>query len=197
MIKKKIKSKFRHQYDVLESFSNDIYIADYTEQSKKDKSNRSVEFSSPNEPKDISSFVVRNTPKIKISGIIFDNDSFRWETGSNTSKKQCEAVLFPYDSRDNSWILFCELKYNTKKKNNTRNLRKAMKQLCKTREYYYEENIISITNQCYLIVSLPFHTEPFSSFLLPPSKIIKMKKENNIIMRFTNFVEIQNEFIII
>lgn len=188
MIKTNIQNKYIHQYNVIENFIDNIYTADYTEQTKTLPIKRSVEFFSPVPPIDINYFTVINDTKLPIDGIEFDNTSFVWANGN--PKTQCEAVFFPTNSNSNSWVLFCELKYSSRPSRNANNLRKAIKQLYKTRYYYIQNSIIDLSNNCYLIASLPLQSEPFINFSIPQPMLIKLKRKKNIILRLQNKVEI-------
>lgn len=191
MIKTNIQTNYSHQYTNIQSFNSNIYVADYTEQTKTLPVKRSVEFFSPNPPMDIDFFSIINSFNIDIDAIKFDNTSFVYSNGN--PKSQCEAVFFPNSSDTNSWILFCELKYSSKPFNNTNNLRKAIKQLFKTRFYYIQVNIIDHSNTCYLIASLPMQSEPFANFSITPTFLIKLKTTRNIILRLKNSVEIKDD----
>lgn len=173
---------------MIKSFTDDLFVADYTNSSKSLINKRSVEFFSPNVPADIEFFSIFNSTKLEIEGLEFDNNSFIY--GNNKARSQCEAIIFPTTSTNNSWVLFCELKYSSKPANNSINLRKAVKQLYRTRYYYIQENIISATNNCYLIASLPTQVEPFSNFSISQPLLAKLKRKRNIILRFKNGVEI-------
>lgn len=129
MIKQRIRNKYVHQYNVIQSFNSDTHIADYTEQTKDDLIKRSVEFFSPNPPTDINYFSLINTPLLSIDGIEFDNNSFTHSNGN--AKSQCEAVVFPTVSTNTSWVLFCELKYSSLPRNNRRNLKKPLSKFLK------------------------------------------------------------------
>ena len=194
MIEKEIKDKYTHQYDVIENFTDDFYIADYTEQTKISNNKRNVEFFSPAPPTDIKCLTVLNKSKMSVDGIEFDNKSFIDANGK--AKTQCEAVCFPRLSKSDSWLLFSELKYSSKISNNRKNLKKAIEQLKETRGYYIESNIINLDNRCYLIASLPLQSEPFANFIIAPPMLMKLKREENIILRLQNKVEIINDKII-
>lgn len=185
MIKEQIRLQFKHQYDTIENFTDNIFVADYTNQTNH---LRDVEFFSPRKPIDIESFSISNDEKLSIDGIAFNNSSFVRADGY--AKSQCEAVFFPATSTVDSWVLFCELKYSSKPENNEHNLKKAIEQVKKTRLYYIETEVISLENKCYLIASLPFQKEPFPNFLIPSADLLKMKREQNIILRLQNTVEI-------
>ena len=195
MIKQRIRNRYVHQYNVIQSFSDNTHIADYTEQTKTALIKRSVEFFSPNPPNDINYLSIINTPLLSIDGIEFDKNSFTYSNGN--AKSQCEAVVFPTTSTNNSWVLFCELKYGSLR-NNRRNLRKAIKQILKTRYYYLQEGIITINNTAYLIASLPTQSEPFTNFSLTPGSLLNLKRTRNIVLRLKNSVEVKdNETLIV
>lgn len=194
MIKSRIHVSYIHQYNTIQNFANDIFVADYTEQTKFLPIKKSVEFFSANPPIDIDYFSIKNAPKMIVGGIKFNNSSFVYCNGK--AKSQCEAVFFPSLSTLHSWILFCELKYSSKPLNNTNNLKKAIKQLFKTHYYYTQDAIITKTNPCYLIASLPMQSEPFANFSISPSFLIKLKSTRNIVLRMKNIVEIKNEKIL-
>ena len=44
MIKQRIQSNYIHQFNAIKNFNDDLYIADYTEQTKTQPVKRSVEF---------------------------------------------------------------------------------------------------------------------------------------------------------
>ncbi len=188
MIKAKIKNNYENQYKSIQNFNNDIFVVDYTNQTG---SKRNVELFSSNAPNDISYFSIKNSKNLDICGIPFDKCSF--VDKNNKSKKQCEAVFFPKNSEKESWILFCELKYNYSQEKNKKRINEACKQLFKTSSYYYKSNIISKNNIKYLIVSLPKQKEPFLNFNKDIKRILKLKKNHNIILRYTNSVEVKNK----
>jgi len=194
MIKAKIAITYAHQHVKVKNFSDDIFVADYTEQTKSLPVKRAVEFFSPNFPTGITYFTIRNTPKLSIDGIEFDGQSF--VCGNGKPRTQCESVFFPSSSNVDSWILFCELKYSSRPLRNESNLKKAIKQLYKTRYYYHQNNIIARTNTSYLIASLPMQSEPFANFALPQPFLLKLKRTKNIVLRFKNSVEIGDDKLI-
>lgn len=195
MIKQRIQIKYVHQFNLIKNFSDNTHIADYTEQTKRDLIKRSVEFFSPNPPIDINYFTINNPPLLDIDGIEFDNNSFVHSNGN--PKSQCEAVIFPTVSTNTSWVLFCELKYSSLPRNNNRNLRKAIKQVLKTRYYYFQNGIITIENTAYLIASLPIQSEPFTNFSLTPNYLLNLKRKRNIVLRLKNSIEIKNSELLI
>ena len=193
MIGSQISIVYNHQHLKRKNFNDNIYVADYTEQTKLHPVKRSVEFFCPNCPTDITYFSIKNDPKLSVDGIDFDNLSF---VHSGKTLTQCESVFFPNTSTNDSWVLFCELKYSAKPHRNGDNLTKALKQLFKTRYYYIQNGIISKTNTSYLIGSLPMQSEPFPNFVLTPSRLASLKRKKNIVLRLQNAVEILDEFLI-
>lgn len=191
MIKANIALHYSHHLVNLQNFSDNIYIADYTEMTKTFQVKRNVEFFSPVNPTDINYFSVNNIHNLNINGVKFDQFSF--VCGNGNTRTQCEAVLFPGNSQSDSWVLFCELKYSIKPLRNTYNLEKAIKQLYKTRYYYIQNKVIESTNISYLIASIPCQSEPFANFSISPNMLIKLKNSRNIILRLKNSVDILND----
>lgn len=188
MIKSNIHAIYTHQHNTIKSFADNIYVADYTKQTKALLIKRGVEFFSPNHPTDIDFFSIINDKNVSVDGIEFNNLSF--VCGNGNTKTQCEAVFFPSTSNSESWVLFCELKYCSSIFHNGNDLTKAIKQLYKTRYYYIQNNVISLTNNSYLVASLPLQTEPFPNFHITPQLLIKLKRKKSIILRLTNKIEI-------
>jgi hypothetical protein len=195
MIKSQIQIHFLHQFLAIKNFSDNCYVADYTEQTKPLPTKRGVEFFSPNNPTDIDFFSIINNQKILIDGIEFNNLSFVFNSGR--SKSQCEAVFFPSTSTYDSWILFCELKYSNKPINNSNNLKKAITQLYRSRYYYVQKGILAETNSSYLVASLPMQSEPFANFSISQPLLIKLKRTRNIVLRLKNKVEIEDDKLIL
>ena len=191
MIKAKISSSFPNHILKYRFSSDNIFIADYTEQTKLDLVKRGIEVFTSTAPTDINSFSIINTTSLEIGFIDFDNSSFVCANGN--AKSQCECVLFPSVSNVHSWILFCELKYSSNPIKNQRNLVKAIKQLYKTRYYYYQNNVIKQSNISYLIGSLPLQSEPFTNFYITPNFLVDLKRKRNIVLRFKNNVEIRDD----
>lgn len=194
MIKTNINTIYPNQINKYRSSNTAIFIADYTEQTKNQSIKRGVEIFDTNSPNDITYFSLLNNPSLDIGYIDFDNSSFIYSNGNPRS--QCECVVFPNVSENNSWILFSELKYSSTISYNEINLKKAIKQLFKTRYYYLQSNVISNTNTSYLVASLPLQTEPFLNFSLTPRYLIELKRKRNIVLRLKNSAEIINNKLI-
>ncbi len=187
MIKENIKQFFPLQFAIIQSYSQDIYVADYTNQTN---NQRGVEIFSITSPNDIACFSVKNPKQENIHSIIFDNTSFVRSNGN--ARSQCECVIFPEKATQTSWILFCELKYSSKERNNEYNIERAIKQVLKTWCYYKQQGVITKTNTSYLVVSLPKQREPFPNFTLTQGCLKKQKKKRNIVLKLTNSVKIKD-----
>ncbi len=190
MIKTNISNQYPHHLIKYKSSNSDIFIADYTNQTRNEVLKRSVVVFNQSPPTDVNYFTIKNPSAENIGYIDFDNSSFTF--ANNQPRSQCECVVFPDESCETSWILFCELKYCSNSIHNNNDLTKAIKQLYRTRYYYFQKNIIVKTNTSYLIASLPLQTQPFLNFSFAPNFLIKLKKKRNIILRFENRVEILN-----
>nr|WP_314803213.1 hypothetical protein [uncultured Capnocytophaga sp.] len=188
MIRKKIQTSFPHHLNSCTTTSSSLYVADYTEKTKNDPIKRGTELFEVSPPSDIDFFTVNNQNKLMIEGIPFYNNSFTYPNGNIAS--QCECVIYPHCSNDESWILFLELKYSCKPENNKYNLNKAQKQLFETQDYYRSQGVFNKNNTCYLLASLPMQRVPFPNISLTQSYLLEMKKNHNIIIRFQNSVEI-------
>jgi hypothetical protein len=165
-----------------------LYISDYSNQTNHA---REVEIFETAPPTDIDSFELKNENNFLIRHIIFDNTSFRRQDGAIAS--QCECVVFPENSDTDSWIFFAELKYSSNPYRNNNHLRKAIKQLYKTRYYYFEKAIFSRTNTCYLLASLPMQAEPFVQTVITQNDLLRLKRKHNIVLRLQNHAEIKND----
>ena len=195
MIKSNIQLHYPHQYLSIITFSDNIYIADYTELTRNISPKRSVEIFSPIPCSDNDYFSVINPNAISIDSIIFNNSSFVYANGN--SKNQCETITFPSNSTNDTWILLTELKYSNVPLNNKKNLKKAIKQLFKTWYHYILSNTITKNQKFYLIASLPKQTEPFANFIVTQTFLTNLKTKRNIILRLKNSIEIQSDEIIL
>ena len=185
MIRTNIQNLFSHHLGNSITTCNSIYVADYTQQTQ---SKNGVMLFDGTIPLNIDYFTVNNPKSIEIDSIRFDNQSFFKPNGDIAS--QCECVIYPHSSNDKSWILFLELKYSNKTKNNRYNLNKAKRQLFKTQYHYKSKKVFDKNNTCYLLASLPMQTPPFANSSFPPNYLSAMKKKHNVIIRFQNSVEI-------
>ena len=194
MIRKNIQKSFLHHLNSCTTTSDSLYVADYTEETKEKPIKRGTELFVASPPSDIKYFTVNNSCNLKIDGIPFDNNSFIYPNGNTAS--QCECVIYPHSSNNKSWILFLELKYSNKKKNNKHNLNKAQKQLFKTQNYYRSKGVFNKNNTCYLLVSLPMQRPPFAHISLTQPFLSAMKKKHNVVIVFQNSVKIINDKVI-
>lgn len=194
MIRTEIQRVFAHHLQNCTTTTANLYVADYTEQTKQQAIKRATELFDGSPPNDIDYFTVENPLRVEIDGIPFDNGSFTRRDGSSLS--QCECAIYPHNNIDDAWILFLELKYSNNEKNNRENLNKARKQLFKTRYYYKSKGIINKTNTCYLLASIPVQRPPFANISLSQPYLLAMKKKHNIVIRFQNSVEIKDYKII-
>lgn len=191
MIYTNIAREYPHQIANCKCSDKTLYLADYTKQTR---SARGTEIVEDTAPTDIGCFELKNDSKLRVSYIWFDNQSFLRPDGRN-SYPQCECVVFPENSTENSWVFFAELKYCTEKQNDN-DIRKAIKQLYLTRFYYKTSGIFSPLNTCYLLVSLPTQSEPFVQYVITPARLLQLKRRHNIVLRLRNNAEIKDNTII-
>lgn len=190
-MKTKINTQFPHL--VIEDHCSDIYISDYTEQTKNAPVKKGVEITAI-KPIDIKSFFVKNNKSITFSSIKFDNKSFVDET-TGLTLPQCECVCFSAaEYSKGPWVLFLELKYcSTCSRYQKESMEDAKKQLLATYDYYKEKGIFNNKQQCYLVVSFLNFQNPFPNFMTTQSEVKKMKL-NKVIFRGVNELKIKNEF---
>ena len=136
MIKTKINAAFPHHN--VDLFGQEVFIVDYTDQTKNLPIKKNVEIHLE-KPIDIDSFNLKNDSLIQIGTVIFDNCSFVDENGKTQTR--CECVAFPNNAESKSWVLFIELKYN-EYKNAVKNLNSARTQLFATHSYFKKEESI-------------------------------------------------------
>jgi hypothetical protein len=187
MIEENIAREFPKHKDLCCHTDQTLYLADYTNQTD---NLRGVEVFESTPPGDIQCFELENKINLPVSYIVFDNSSFTSPGGLTLS--QCECVFFPKSATVNSWILFVELKYSEKSNKNNKNLRKAIRQLYRTRTYYYIKGIFSKSNTCYMVASLPLQAEPFAQSVISPMDLTKLKSKHNVILRMTNSASIKD-----
>jgi hypothetical protein len=162
-----------------------VYVMDYSNQTDK---KRGVEWTN-SKPDDIEAFVIHNTPLIKISFVVFkDNTKL---TGTAIDIPHCEGILYPTTTSDKTWITFLELKY-PKKKNLGEELQKAQKQLLQTLDIFRSQGIIDIKRLVYLIFSAPKYSKktPFESWCMKPDELKEIRKTKFAIMRGINDIEV-------
>ncbi len=190
MIATKINEEFpEHE---IKEFSQSLYIADYTHQTKNDPVKRSVEVHVV-KPTDIDAFVLSNDDMLDIGVVVYDKYSFVNEAGE--SQTQCECVVFPAQAEETSWVMFLELKY-CEYRNAVKNLNKAKNQVCETHKYYKDKGIIGDKQLAYLLVSLPKQTNtPFESFIVTQEELTQWRNEN-IIFRGVNMAKIKDQYLL-
>lgn len=186
MIKTKIKAIYPHHQ--ITDYEKDIFVIDYTEQTKKAIVKRGVEIHTIS-PIDIEMFSLYNPNYLQLGTVIYNNQSFIDIFGHTQS--QCECVIFPYDANEYSWILFIELKYCNDKKKRKR-LNEAKNQLFATYEHFKSNNITTEKQWKYLVVSLPkLNCVPFESFISSPGEKLAWRKDK-IIFKGINEVYVNN-----
>lgn len=188
----KTKINLQYPHHVTEDHDSDIYISDYTDQTKNSSNKKKVEIT-PVKPIDIKSFFIKNNKSVSFSSIKFDNKSFVNEEGDTLS--QCECICFSMANyKRGPWILLLELKYCSSYSEYKKNSMEVAKdQLTKTYNYYKKKGIINNKQQCYLVVSFPKFNPPFPNFACTQAEVKDMKLKK-VIFRGVNELKIKNEF---
>ena len=184
----KITTKFPSLCDNTIHLSENIYIADYTQEDKETEHHRNVVISAE-KPEDIDSFCMYNPNKIEIDAIKFECDSFKDADGKCLS--QCECIVLADCNDGKEWVSFIEMKY-CYPKNKRGNIIKASKQLEKTLLLFVESGILDNTQNKYLFYSLPT-VSPFAHFS-DRNLITRLKSQYNAILRGVNDVKIVDRY---
>jgi hypothetical protein len=187
MIASNIAREYPAHIEVCVYSDKSLFVADYTEQTK---GKRGVEVFQDTPPADIDYFSLQNYINLINGFIVFDRKSFI-KTDRNPDS-QCECVVFPKESDKQSWIFFAELKYSNLECRNNKNIRKAINQLYKTRTYYFQKQVFSKSNTCYLFAALPMQTPPFVQSIVSPVDLLRLRRKHNVILRLQNHAEIKN-----
>lgn len=187
MIKTKIRERFPHH--TIKTYSQNLYIADYSHQTKNTSTKKAVIIST-DDHSGIDAFTLHNPNAINIGSIIFDKKSF---INDGKSQRQCECIHFPDVSDAKSWLLLLEMKY-CNEEHARKNVLEAKQQLFLTHQHYLDSGIICKDNLCYLIVSLPQQNNtPFENFICRPNELQKWRREQRIIFRGVNQAHIIDE----
>ena len=190
-----MRTKINSQYPdhTIENHHSDVYISDYTEQTKNSTIKKEVEITST-KPIDIKSFLIKNNKSVPFSSIKFDNKSFVDKTTGKTLS-QCECICFSEaECKKGPWILLLELKYCCSYSYYQKHsMEYAKDQLTATYNYYKQKGIINKNQQCYLVVSFPNFNPPFTNFACTQSEVREMKLKK-VIFRGVNELKIKSEY---
>lgn len=168
---------------------SDVYIVDYTHQTKNLRIKRGVELHE-RKPVDIEGLFVENLQQIRFRFVNFEKNLLFLD---GLLIEQCECMCISEGNlEENKWLMLAELKY-CEEKNAKPNLSKAYKQLMSTFNYLKSKQFIDKSHKTYLIISLPRQSNaPFENFIFTPSQLAEMRKRDNIILRGVNKVSIVN-----
>lgn len=136
-----------------------------------------------------------NNPNLTaVESVAFEENAFQIKKG--TFAKQCECMLYPEESEENSWILFIEMKYAENEHNVHRGLwhEKAVEQIRSTVGFLNQKGVLSDGKKLNAIVSFP-KLDTFSSWLT--QYISNALRQDGIIARCTNKATIVNGEILI
>lgn len=179
----------------VQSIDTDLYIVDYTEQTKSTSDKRGVELHT-SDPSDIEALHMHNPKEIsfQVANLEGGENKIKLAALEGELPSLCEAVCFtnqPEESEKKKWVLLTELKY-CKKENAPKNVRKAFKQLESSYSFLVKHHLLSTSeNRIYLVISLPKQSNtPFESFAFSPAKLLELKKEKKYMVRGTNDVGI-------
>ena len=181
------------------SFSGDVWVADYTEQSRNlPKEDRKGVVISEAELNNIGTFHLQNNHNVPFWGVNFEENKDFFPDGV----QDCECLFKAKNVSKGGWLLLCELKYNLDKEpNNEQNAEKAYSQLKDTWSRLKEQHLFN-SSKCktYLNIAMPSHAAqraPFSAFLVPQDEQLKWIKKHKIHLMGYNKMLIVNEGILL
>ena len=193
MTQMKMNNPFKsiHTYDV------DLYIVDYTEQTREDKTRRRGVELHTQKPEDIKGVHVYNPDKISFKVVNFEEgdniDFFKDEDGEVISQCECIGIADELNPKKKAWAFALELKYPHSKKGISRNKSKAKHQVLSTLEYLFDTGVLSKSYVNYLIVSIPrFPTRVFGGFRINQHDKLALRRMNAFI-KATNAIRIENQ----
>lgn len=189
-------TKIEKTFADVTTYSGNIWVADYTEKSKrlpKDFRKDVVIQGSPFT--DISSFFLQNKERIDIQAVNFERNQGFFPQGV----ENCECLFRP-KSVGKGWLLLCELKY-CKSGNIRVNADKAYDQLIDTWNLLEERKVFS-GKRCkvFLNISVPEHSDilaPFCSFMTNQDERIASLKKRRVHLLGVNSVLAVNSGILL
>lgn len=183
------------EFPCAREYRSDIWVADYTEQTKKElECNRKGVCISEAVFSDIDSFHLQNPKSVATYGVNFEELPSYFPEGV----KNCECLFKAKEVTDGGFVLLCELKY-CKLKNVEPNVDKAYKQLQSTWVYLKSREVFNTKHcRCFFNISIPPHSElsPFQSFLLNQNDILIWKKTEGVNLLGANSLLILDKGII-
>ncbi len=184
--------KMNKFFSKVNKHSQDLYIADFTQ---KTQSKRRVELLSI-KTHDIDVLHISNPKSIPFESVNFEENNLLDYNGQKIS--QCECMCSAYlktKTKKKKWIALFELKYCTFK-NARSNTQTAYNQLKTTFDYLKAQGIITLQfYHPYLIISLPQQNNtPFENFIFTQTELSNLKREEKIIVRGVNRIEIRDNY---
>lgn len=172
-----------------EQHTGDLFVVDYTEQTKNTSNKRGVEFHLQL-PVDIKGLAIINRNCVKFTAVNLEKNSLLDDMNCKISQCECLCAADKTDG-EKGWLLLAELKYGLEKNNNS-NLKQAYKQIESVHKYLIDKGILS-NHRIYYIVSLPnSDNAPFERFKYTPAELTELKRRTGVTFRGVNIVEIRD-----
>ena len=184
-------------FESVHTYDTDLYIVDYTEQTREDKRNhRGVELHTQ-QLDDISGLHISNPNRVVFHVVNIEEanniDFFTNQYGETISQCECVGLADKSDVNKRVWSIAVELKYPHSKKGINRNKGKAKHQVLSTLEFLFDAGLLSKENVNYLIVSIPrFPRSVFGGFHISPHDKLDLRRMNAFI-KATNVVYIEDQ----
>lgn len=181
----------------MHAYDTDLYIVDYTEQTRKEKKHRRGVELHTEQPVDIKGLRVSNPDNIAYKVVNFEEadniDFFKDADGEVVSQCECIGIADRVNPNKKAWAFAIELKYPHSTKGITRNKSKAKHQVLSTLEFLFDAGVLSRNNVNYLIVSIPrFPRSVFGGFRISQKDKLALKRMNAFI-KATNAIRIENQ----
>lgn len=183
---------------ISEAYSEDVFIADFTDYTGKTDSGR-VPFKGvvvgTKENGIIPSFVLHDEHKFPFKVVNNEHNPAVFKRSDGSMVSQCECIIYS-DRNDNrrGWMFFLELKY-CEAKNLYSNMLKGIGQLKATCNFIFKEKqeYDSALFKKYLVISTPGvePLDPFDASYFSQDDILTLKEDTGAILRATNEVFIQ------
>lgn len=172
-------TKIKKVFTGVTTYSGDIWVADYTEKTKRlEKPLKKGVVIQDTPFSDISSFSLLNKSHLEILAVNFERNKGFFPDNTHN----CECMFRPKDVKK-GWLLLCELKY-CKQANINSNADKAYSQLIETWQLLHAKKLYNSKHcKVFLNISIPEHSDvfaPFSSFLTNQDEVIKHLKEHRL-----------------
>jgi hypothetical protein len=170
----------------VECSGSEMYVIDYT---TKTQSERKVEACTV-KPDNMDVFTLKNEAALNITTSIFGEQCFM--DRQNKEIKHCECVLYPTNSRPDTWTLFVEIK-DCKPKNISGYFASAKAQIIRTVELFRNCRLLESDKSVHAIISFPKRKMDFHRNIISQKERQDFLHQYKIIIRGANMVTVKSD----